>query len=82
MGMPGTLSLGTALMGIAAAVAVGLSLFLFVVYALGASRTIYVGDSGELITAVYLLGVPHPSGYPLFVMLGKLWTLLVPRPRA
>ncbi|HKC25635.1 MAG TPA: DUF2723 domain-containing protein [Thermoanaerobaculia bacterium] len=50
----------------------------FFVYALGACRTIYVGDSGELVTAVYTLGIPHPSGYPLYVMLGKLWTLLVP----
>jgi tetratricopeptide (TPR) repeat protein len=50
----------------------------FVVYALGACRTIYVGDSGELVTAVAVLGIPHPSGYPLFVLLGKLWTLLMP----
>jgi tetratricopeptide (TPR) repeat protein len=55
-----------------------LGLFAFLVYALGACRTIYVGDSGELVTAVYTLGIPHPSGYPLYVILGKLWTLLVP----
>lgn len=58
----------------AALVAIGL----FVVYALGACRTIYVGDSGELVAAVATLGIPHPSGYPLYVLLGKLWTLLVP----
>lgn len=50
----------------------------FGVYASGASRTIYVGDSGELVAAVHVLGVPHPTGYPLYVLLGKLWTLLVP----
>ena len=50
----------------------------FVVYTLGACTTIYVGDSGELVAAVYVLGIPHPSGYPLYVLLGKLWTLLVP----
>ena len=50
----------------------------FVIYAIGACRTIYVGDSGELVAAVDLLGIPHPSGYPLYVILGKLWTLLVP----
>ena len=50
----------------------------FAVYAAGASPTIYVGDSGELVTAVYLLGIPHPTGYPLYVLLGKLWTLLLP----
>ena len=56
--------------------AAGLTLGLFTVYALGACRTIYVGDSGELVTAVYLLGIPHPSGYPVYCLLGKLWTLL------
>jgi tetratricopeptide (TPR) repeat protein len=49
-----------------------------VVYALGACRTIYVGDSGELVTAVAVLGIPHPSGYPLYVLLGKLWTVALP----
>jgi tetratricopeptide (TPR) repeat protein len=55
-----------------------LGLLVFAVYALGACRTIYVGDSGELVTAVYTLGIPHPSGYPLYVLLGKLWTLIAP----
>ena len=59
-------------------IALALAAGVFVVYALGACRTIYVGDSGELVTAVAVLGIPHPSGYPLYVMLGKLWTLLVP----
>lgn len=58
--------------------AAGLSLLLFAVYAAGASSTIYVGDSGELVTAVYLLGIPHPTGYPLYVLLGKLWTIVLP----
>jgi len=44
----------------------------------GACRTIYVGDSGELVAAVHTLGIPHPSGYPLYVLLGKLWTLVLP----
>jgi tetratricopeptide (TPR) repeat protein len=51
---------------------------LFALYARGAARTIYVGDSGELVAAVHTLGIPHPTGYPLYVLLGKLWTLLVP----
>ena len=50
----------------------------FLAYALGACWTIYVGDSGELATAVRVLGIPHPSGYPLYVLLGKVFTLLVP----
>jgi tetratricopeptide (TPR) repeat protein len=51
---------------------------IFAVYALGACPTIYVGDSGELVTAVHVLGIPHPTGYPLYVLLGKLWTLVLP----
>jgi len=50
----------------------------FVVYAAGACPTIYVGDSGELVAAVHVLGIPHPTGYPLYVLLGKVWTVLVP----
>ena len=58
--------------------ALGLGLAAFVVYVLGACRTIYVGDSGELVAAAAILGIPHPSGYPLYVLLGHLWILLVP----
>ncbi len=50
----------------------------FLLYAAGACPTIYVGDSGELVAAVHTLGIPHPSGYPLYVLLGKLWTLALP----
>jgi tetratricopeptide (TPR) repeat protein len=59
-------------------IAGGLSAGAFAVYAAGACRTIYVGDSGELVAAVHTLGIPHPSGYPLYVLLGKLWTVLLP----
>ncbi|GMU66196.1 MAG: hypothetical protein AMXMBFR36_24700 [Acidobacteriota bacterium] len=58
--------------------AFGLALGAFVLYAIGACPTIYVGDSGELVAAVHTLGIPHPSGYPLYVLLGKLWTVLLP----
>ncbi len=34
------------------------------------------GDGGELITAAVTLGVPHPPGYPTYVLLGKLVSLL------
>ncbi|MBC7265036.1 MAG: DUF2723 domain-containing protein [Chloroflexi bacterium] len=33
-------------------------------------------DAGDLITAAYTLGIPHPTGYPLYTLLGKLFTLL------
>ncbi|XP_028934906.1 transmembrane protein 260 isoform X2 [Ornithorhynchus anatinus] len=36
------------------------------------------GDSGELITAAYELGVAHPPGYPLFTLLARLAIGLIP----
>ncbi len=45
------------------------------VYVVGACRTAYVGDSGDLLTAIAVLGIPHPSGYPLYVLLAKAWSL-------
>jgi hypothetical protein len=34
------------------------------------------GDGGELATAASSLGIPHPPGYPTYVMLAHLFTLL------
>jgi hypothetical protein len=34
------------------------------------------GDSGELVSAVATGGVIHPPGYPLYALLGRLFTLL------
>ncbi|MEA2063770.1 MAG: DUF2723 domain-containing protein [Gemmatimonadota bacterium] len=41
-----------------------------------AAPTLVAGDSGELTVAAYSLGVPHPPGYPVFAIMGKLSTLL------
>jgi len=38
--------------------------------------TIVGGDTGELITSAYALGIPHPPGYPLYMILGKIFTYL------
>ncbi|MFN7955203.1 MAG: DUF2723 domain-containing protein [bacterium] len=59
-------------------ISLALAVAAFALYASGACRTIYVGDSGELVAAVHTLGIPHPPGYPLYVLLGKLWTLALP----
>lgn len=47
-------------------------------YLATAARTVQGGDSGELVTVAAAGGVPHPSGYPLFALLSRLFTLLVP----
>ena len=33
-------------------------------------------DSGDLITCAHILGIPHPTGYPLYTMVGHLFTRL------
>lgn len=38
----------------------------------------YWGDSAELATAAYTLGIPHPTGYPVWTLLAKAWSLLFP----
>ncbi len=45
-------------------------------YLLTMCPTVYAGDSGDFITASYTLGVAHPSGYPLYMILGKLFSLI------
>lgn len=34
-------------------------------------------DGGELANAVVLAGIAHPSGYPLYIILGKIFTTLL-----
>src|SRR3989454_9383857 len=49
-------------------------------YALTLSPTVawinFGEDSGDLLAAAATLGIPHPTGYPLFVLLGRLATFL------
>ncbi len=35
-------------------------------------------DSGDLICSAYFLGIPHPTGYPLYCMLAKIFQTIVP----
>jgi MFS family permease len=35
-------------------------------------------DAGELIASMHNLGIPHPPGTPLFVLLGHVWAALLP----
>jgi hypothetical protein len=35
-----------------------------------------MGDSGEIAAAAYTLGIGHPPGYPLFVQVSKIFSLL------
>lgn len=37
---------------------------------------LYIGDGGDFITASHTMGIPHPPGYPLYTLLGKLFLSL------
>lgn len=47
-----------------------------VLYFFTAARDIVTGDTTELTIGAVTLGVAHPPGYPLFTMLGHLFSLL------
>ena len=48
----------------------------FIVYVITLAPTVTFIDSGELATVASKLGVAHPTGYPLFTVLGRVFTLL------
>ena len=55
-----------------------LALFLaaFIYLLFGLNPSFYADDSPETITAAATLGVPHPPGYPLLTLMGRLASLL------
>jgi len=48
----------------------------FAVYVRTLAPTVMWYDMGEFASASYVLGVAHNSGYPLYLLLGKLFTFL------
>jgi hypothetical protein len=50
----------------------------FALYVLTLAPTVLAGDGGEFQFVPYLLGVAHPTGYPLYSLLGWAWTHLLP----
>lgn len=51
-------------------------IFPFLVYLLTSYPDLTFTDNGELTAAAQTLGIAHPSGYPLFTILGYLWLKL------
>jgi tetratricopeptide (TPR) repeat protein len=56
----------------------GLGVFLlsFLAYLTTVSPTVSYWDCGEFAACAYSLGVPHPPGSPLFLIVGRLFTML------
>ncbi|PKL90690.1 MAG: hypothetical protein CVV21_11685 [Candidatus Goldiibacteriota bacterium HGW-Goldbacteria-1] len=54
------------------------AVFLAVFYLLltTAPPAVFSGDSGETITASVTLGIQHPPGYPVFSLLGKIFSFI------
>src|SRR4051812_23270354 len=55
-----------------------LFLLFLALYVRTSAPSVLSGDSAEFQMAAPLLGVPHPTTYPLYVLLGKLATLVIP----
>lgn len=51
-------------------------LAIFVIYLRTLLRTMVDQDSGELVAAVHTQGIPHPTGYPLWLLIGRLFDYL------
>ncbi len=49
----------------------------FTLYAMTLAPTVLAGDGGEFQFVPYLLGVAHPTGYPLYCLLGWVWAHLL-----
>jgi transmembrane protein TMEM260 (protein O-mannosyltransferase) len=49
---------------------------LFALYALTSPRSVALEDDGLFVLSSYYLGIEHPPGYPLFTLIGHLFTHL------
>ncbi|MFN2169291.1 MAG: protein O-mannosyl-transferase family [Anaerolineae bacterium] len=58
--------------------ALGLGGAAFGLYLITLAPTVLAGDGGEFQFVPYLLGVAHPTGYPLYCLLGWAWSHLLP----
>src|ERR1700694_3590477 len=52
------------------------SLGVLLLYLITLAPSTAMWDTSEYITAAYTLGLPHPPGNPLFVIVGRVFSIL------
>ncbi len=52
-------------------------LFSLILYGFTIRPSIDFIDSGELAQACFKMSIPHPTGYPIYVLIGRCWILIL-----
>jgi hypothetical protein len=53
------------------------ALLVFALYAVTLAPTTAFWDTSEYIATAHILGIPHPPGNPLFVILARVWSVVL-----